>query len=242
MHYAKVKNVAPSQMRRQIEDALAERRWSLDDLLRKLGFINLASGREQFAALFLTGKNTQLLRRVSARLEIDHETLTGERHFADYEEYLRYTFKPFLLRVPSKTRPSNIFPVAMAGLNAFLRVDTFPLLRTASESLQDKVIARSIREDYERRATITNFGEIVGYAYYYAFGKARAYAVTGERLVDGEIVSMTVGATLRTNRAALAAAGGVIPRIQNRVTGEILGDPPETNGASPAEAPPATNL
>ncbi len=227
MPYVKVKTIDPAHIRRQIHSALAERHWSLDDLLRKLGYIHLAQGRKDFACLYRFGDNTQLLRRLSTILEIDPEELSGERCFDDEEEYLRFTFAPCLLRVPSRTTPANIFPVALSGLNAFLRVDSFPLLRKASERLQDRIVAERIREDYARRSTILNFGDIIGYAYYHAFGEARAYAVTGERLPDIEIVPVTIGATLRTNRAALAAHGGVIPRMQSTKTGEVFTNRPD---------------
>jgi predicted transcriptional regulator len=91
MWYVKTKDVSPQEIRRQIEEALAAQGMSLDDLLRKLGYFKLKEGRERFEKLYAGEEDVQLLRRVSARLGIEHEALSGERVSTDFVEYLRFT-------------------------------------------------------------------------------------------------------------------------------------------------------
>jgi hypothetical protein len=132
----------------------------------------------------------------------------------------RLTFVPFLLRVPERTRPGQIFPVAMAGLKPFLQVGRFSKLLEASDADRHAYVSKKIQEDYAKRQN-TIFGSIIGYAFYYEFCQARAYSIEGELLVGYEIEPVTINAVLSVSRSALAAHGGVIPRLKNRDTGEI---------------------
>ncbi|MCK9172216.1 MAG: hypothetical protein M0O99_01860 [Desulfuromonas thiophila] len=224
MYYVKVKSVSPHLVRNHIETALEQRNLSEEDLIRKLGYLHIDQGRRDLAKLYCSGKNFLLLRRISALLQLDHEAVSGERRFENYEDYLRFTFEPTLLRVPAQQRPSSITTVAFVGLSRLLCVGKFAFLRKASEGAQDLFIARQIREDYAKRDNIMSFGKIIGYVFYATFDQARAYAVTGERLTQVEIVPVTVSATAETNRCVLARHSGIIPRLRSLETGEILSD------------------
>ena len=224
MYYAKVKNVNPSLVRIHIETALVQHNLSEDDLIRKLGYLHIEQGRRDLTNLYCSGRNTVLLRRICARLELDHETVTGERSFENHEDYLRFTFEPTLLRVPARQRPNSITTVAFVGLSRLLCVGKFAFLRKASDGAQDLFIARQIREDYAKREDIMSFGKIIGYVFYATFDQARAYAVTGERLTEVEIVPVTVSASASTGHSVIASHSGIIPRLRSIATGEILSD------------------
>ncbi|MDD2558160.1 MAG: helix-turn-helix transcriptional regulator [Desulfuromonas sp.] len=226
MRYVKLREVEPAHRRHQIEAALAQKGWSLDDLSRKLGYLHLERGRADIAELLQTGENVQLLRRISTRLGLDHEEFSGERPFAELEDYLRFTFKPVLLRVPSSTIPSPIFPVAFAGLNRILRVDKFPELLDAPTAQQDQVLRQRIREDYVNNYLVMCFKYTIGYVFYYKFGQARAYSVRGESLPHVSVLPVGAHAEVRTKYAAIAAHSGAIHRLKDIETQEIYENTP----------------
>ena len=239
MRYVTISELDPARVRQGLEAALKEQNIEVDDLLRRLGYLHLNDGRQAFAYLLEHGTDIHLLRRITARLGLDHEALSGERPFADYDDYLEFTFVPVLLRVPTNTRPGQIFTVLFAGLKPFIQVATFPELKNASVEERNRVIAPRIRDDYAEKKRLS-FGETLGYAFYHTFCQADAYSVDGEPLPDFEIVPVTIGTNIRVNRSALAGKGGVIPRLRCRATGEIYTTLPERSGArADAEEIPA---
>lgn len=231
MRYVKIRDVDPAHIRQGLDNALKEQNIEVDDLLRRLGYIHLKDGRRHYAQLREDGEDLLLLRRITDRLGLDHEALSGERPFADYDDYLEFTFVPVLLRVPTNTRPGQIFTVMFAGLKPSIQVDTFPELINASEEERNRIIAPRIRADYAEKKR-SSFGDTIGYAFYHAFCQASAYSVDGEPLPDFDIVPVTIGINVRTNRSALASRGGIIPRLKCRATGEVYTTLPERPAAN----------
>lgn len=227
MWYVKVKDIPPAEIRNQIEEGLVKAELSLNDLLRKLGYIKLKEGKDKFQRLYDGHDDIQLLRRVSYYLGLDYEKLSGEISFTDMVEYLKFTFEPVLLRIPERTRPSQIFPVAFCGIQSFIQVAKFPKLLGATEAEQHLTVRERIRADYANFTVVRLFGPIIGYAYYYEFCKAKAYSVTGEILEDYEIEALTFETTLSVSKASLAAHGGFIPRLKNKLTGKMVAECPE---------------
>jgi hypothetical protein len=167
MWYAKVKDVPPAETRRQIEAALIEQGMTLDDLLRKLAFPNFQQGRERFDRIFAGEEDTQLLRRVSSRLGLDHESLSGERVFEDREDFLRFTFVPTLERVPEDLDPTK----HPGGMQLMLLPRIFvakrlPGIAELPCQEQHREIAKVIRADMEKtKGGVPGFGDIIGYAF-----------------------------------------------------------------------------
>jgi hypothetical protein len=174
--------------------------------------VTFRKGRERFDRLYAGGEDVQLLRRVARLLELDLEQLSGEKEFDSEEEYLRFTFVPCLMRVPERTTPSQIFPIAFAGIDRFLKVDAYPQLLNATPEALNKKIRQEILRDHEKHVT-TFFGATIGYAFYYAYGEARAYSTVGEELPAVSVVGYDARASLTVGARPLTGAKGAVPRF-----------------------------
>jgi hypothetical protein len=192
--YAQAREVTPEELRQGIESALADRGMTLDDLLRQLSFLPLQKGREAFARLFAGEEDMQLVRRVSARLGIDHETLSGEREFTDREEYLRFTFVPRLERVPEHERPtSNPLGGMISMVAAYLQ-------DSAAQSNEEylREVSELILIDMEKTGgRQIFFGKIIGYAFYHSYDEAIAFSTAGEYLPEMEVCQGRMHAVIK---------------------------------------------
>ena len=84
MRYVKISELDPTRVRQGLNAALKEQNIEVDDLLRRLGYLHLKEGRRDFAHLLEHGTDLVLLRRITERLGLDHEALSGER-LPDFE-------------------------------------------------------------------------------------------------------------------------------------------------------------
>lgn len=218
MWYAQVQQLpSPADRKQLIEEAMNRKNWTQDNLIDKLGFPYRSRGYQALGKLFSGEDNRQLLRRIAKHLDIPSEQLTGERAFEQKLDHRKFTFVPTLVKVPASTRPQQIMPVAMFGVDRFLHVDRYPQLLHANEHEQDQLMAKVIPENYaENDRTI--FGAITGYALYYAFGKARGYAVNGERMEHVEVHVVSVGTSVNSGSRRLGDGKGSILRLVDQTT------------------------
>lgn len=220
MWYAKMRDVPITETRNQIEGALEAQGWTLDNLIDKLGYLTYQKGRDRFARLYSGEEDVQLLRRVANHLNLDAETLYGEKSFDNEDDYRRFVFAPYLVRVPEKSTPSQIFPVALFGVNRFIMVGTYPQLLTASPEEQNSFIQKEIVRDYAENPDVHFFGATIGYTYYHAYGEAQAFSIAGERLPDILVVDRIARATLRAGSSPIADNQVAIPRFSHKASAD----------------------
>lgn len=222
MYYARIRPIDLEQMRRLITQALEARGWSRDDLLRRLGHVRMPHARRELQCLLDRGDDMQLLRRIGEHLELDQEELTGERAFQNADDYLEHVFEPCVLRVPSSSRPRQIFIPAMAGIRTLLQVASFADWQNFSAPQRRQLLRDIICQDYAQQH-MTIFGDILGYAFYEEFGTPpRPYSVSGEPLEGVDVESVAVSAGIRLDRARVALHQGHIPRFRDLHTGKRL--------------------
>ncbi|MBD1399991.1 hypothetical protein [Pelovirga terrestris] len=194
MWHAQIKELPSTQTRRElIEQALSAQSMTADGLIRKLGHINMTLGRLHLDALLQGEENRPLLRRVAALLHISTEELIGERVFTDHEEYQRFVFVPTLLRIPEKTTPNQIMPVALAGIDRFLCVGRYPEMLNIQPQYQDEILGAMIREDVAANE-MGIFGRVVGYAFLPSYDDIRAYDTNGQLIPNALVNKIYVAA------------------------------------------------
>ena len=189
MYYAWVRAVGHGEAVQLIEAELGRRQMSRLDLVRKIGYPLVVKGLAELEQFF-AGKDcsNKLRMKIGRALDIDHEELTGERGFEDEEEYLKFIFKPHLLRVPEHTRPSQITIFGMLGFGAVFIAAEFGEWSTSSPVERQAKIRQAILGDMSKRQEVTLFGKILGYAFYSEYDKpAIAYSREGEELPGMEI-------------------------------------------------------
>jgi len=169
-------------------------------------------------------KNEQQLRlKIGEALSIDHELLHGERGFEKYEDYCRFDFKPYLVRIPTNTRPSQICPIGFVGYEFSFIVGRYKELLHVPFKEQMKFIKEKIDSDNIKHNDIVPFfGKKLGYAFYSDYEKPPVpLSLDGSVLQDMEITyngefSCNVSVS---SRVIAEAAHFVIPRLTPRTLG-----------------------
>lgn len=213
MWYAQIKTLpSAAELTQRVDDALKRKNWSRNDLIDKLGFPYRAPGHQALDKLFRGDDNRPLLRRIAKHLDIPLVEVTGERAFDQQLEYRMFTFVPTLVRVPESTRPRQILPVAMAGVDYFLRAGRYPELLDAPPAERDRLMAEVIPRDYADHPR-TIFDDVTGYALFYAFGQAQGYGVDGRRLDNVSVDIVNVSTFICSGKHRLSDGRGVIARL-----------------------------
>lgn len=213
MWYVQINELPTEKTRRHlIEQALVHHSITADDLIRKLGHVHMSLGRLHLKALLQGEENRPLLRRIATLLQISTEELIGERVFTDREEYCRFVFAPTLLRIPEKTTPNQIMPVALAGIDRFLCVGRYPEMLKIQPQYQDDIIGAMIREDFDRNNRGI-FGAIIGYAFLPSYDDIRAYDTDGRALPNAVVTKTRVSAHSSVSSKDIDSSSGFICRL-----------------------------
>ena len=213
MWYVQIEKLPSEQTRRNlIEQALVDHSISVDDLIRKLGHVNISLGRVHLEALLQGEENRPLLRRIAALLQINTEDLIGERVFTDSEEYRRFVFAPKLLRIPEKTIPNQILPVILAGIDRFLCVGSYPEMLKIQPQYHDDIIGAMIRDDFSQNEK-SIFGKIIGYAFQPSYDDMRAYDTDGRLLPNVVVTKTLVSAHAGAGSSNIGSSGGFICQL-----------------------------
>lgn len=203
--------VDPGEVARQTAAALAARGMTAEDLAGQLHYCSLERSQEkieQVLAGTLDLEQLHILRKVAEILQLDPLHYCGERWFFHGDDYQRYLFRPYLMRVAERSRPSQITIAGFYGLTRCFLVATFPDLLNRSWAEQQDVVRAAVVADLAQRDVVPFFGKTVGYAFFHEYGAARPLSLTGE-----ELAGMRVKIT--------ACCAGVVPIGLSRNVGVV---------------------
>jgi len=187
MFFVQVADVSFNEALNIIHAALGEQGVTHKELVKKIGYPFERRGLEDLE-MYFSGTHPhemQVRTKIGNALGIDHETLTGEREFENKSDAKRFSFVPYLVRVPENTRPSQITIFGFFGFNrAFIAGRYRSLLHKPLEDHLD-YIKIEIQNDTEFKGNVPFFGLKLGYAYYWNYDQpAIAFSVDGELLHD----------------------------------------------------------
>lgn len=225
MYYSKSHEVPHDKAVKTIREAMNAQNISFLDLVERIGYSFRHKGLEDLD-LFFSGmhKNERQLRlKIGEALSIDHELLHGERGFEKYEDCCRFDFQPYLVRIPSNTRPSQITIFGFVGYEFTFIVGRYKELLHMPFEEQMKFIKKKIERDNNKHNDfVPFFGEKLGYAFHSDYERLPVpLSLDGSVLKDIEITyngqfSCNVSVS---SRVISETAHFVIPRLTPQVLG-----------------------
>jgi hypothetical protein len=187
MNYVKVNNVSYEEAIKVINCTLENQGISSGDLVKRIGYPFERKGMEEIE-LFLSGghpKEGRVREKIGNALNIDRELLFGERGFENFEDAARFSFYPYLIRVPEETRPSQITIFGLVGFERVFVAGRFRNLLNKPLAEQLEYVRNEILNDTEHKGSVMLFGKKLGYAFYWDFEQpAVALSVAGELMED----------------------------------------------------------
>lgn len=181
---------------------MTERRWSIAELAKKLGYTNINRGIRRIRQCLEEGiSNPYLTERLVSTAGMDKETLmkaladtrSEKKRLAmesreKEETEARSRFRPYLYALSSSIRPPFITAYALFGGDE-LRIIPLPEdILNRNMEMQFQVIKESIA-GYRNRFhdTIPLFGPLTGFIFQYTFDDGMALSI------DGDVVSDNTG-------------------------------------------------
>lgn len=215
----KLHDFNPAEAARLVASALAARGMDLVELSRQLQYCSLERSMQKVERV-LAGAAVQeevhILRRIGEILAIDQERLCGEKWFFDEDDYQRYLFRPYLMRVAENTRPSQVTMAGFYGLKRCFLVASYPELLHAARAEQLEVVKLDVLWDMEKSPITPFFGRTIGYAFFHAYREAVPLSVEGDMLEYVEVVSSACCGGVSVRGKALAGGYVHVPRFAAR--------------------------
>jgi hypothetical protein len=209
----------PAEAARLTAGALAGKGMNRGELARQLHYCSLERSLEKVEKVLagtITLEEIHILRRIGEILGIDQERLCGEQWFFDADDYQRYLFRPYLMRVAEHTRPTQVTMAALYGLKRCFLVASYPELLSATREEQLEVVKLDVIWDMRKLPITPFFGKTVGYAFFYEYRKALPLSVEGEDLAGVEVAISTCCSEVSLGEAKAAGRVVHVPRFVSR--------------------------
>jgi hypothetical protein len=153
---------------------------SRTELVRRLGYSNLAGGHKVLNGILRTGiilTTTHIARHLAVALEVEDSFLVSVIEASEWQlrdEYraqvlaresaYRATFRPHLRTETARSRPEPLFIAALMGTARLRHVPLPDREWQLDAEERDAMVKRAILDHYEtHHGRIISFGEIVGY-------------------------------------------------------------------------------
>ena len=153
---------------------------SRTELVRRLGYSNLAGGHKVLTGILRTGivpRTTHIARHLAAALKVQDSFLVSVIEATEWQlrdEYraqvlaresaYRATFRPHLRTETARTRPEPLFIAALMGTVRLRQVPLSDRAWQLDAEGRDAMVKRVILNHYQtQHGRIISFGEIVGY-------------------------------------------------------------------------------
>lgn len=190
--YVKISDIDRLKTSILLEDALTENKITVSELASQLHYCSLERSEAKIVKIlegFADENDLTVLRAISDILKINSEDFFGEKRCASHKEYIeeynRLHFVPHLVRVPEKTRPSQITIFGFVGFERVFVTGRYRNLLNKPLSEQLNYIENKIKNDTECKGSVMFFGKKLGYAFYWDFDQpAVAFSVDGKLLED----------------------------------------------------------
>jgi hypothetical protein len=201
---------------------------SRTELVRRLGYSNLAGGHKVLTGILRTGivpKTTHIARHLAAALEVDDSFLASvieasewqrrDEHRAQVlarESAYRATFRPHLRTETARTRPEPLFISALVGVSRLRHVPLADDVWSLRVDERDAQVKRTILDHFRaQHGCIPTYGEIVGYTLVTLPGYLVDFGITfdlnGDRAGSMFAVQRLSEATLGTKRGDTRLTG-----------------------------------
>jgi len=226
MYYSKLHEVPHDKAVKTIKEAMNDQNITVLDLVERIGYPFRHKGLDDLELFFSSvHTNEQQLRlKIGEALSIDHELLHGERGFEKYEDYCRFDFKPYLVRIPTNTRPSQITIFGFVGYEFTFIVGRYKELLHMPFEEQMKFIKKEIDKDNNKHNDfVPFFGKKLGYALYSDYERLPVpLSLDGSVLQDMEITyNGEFSCNVSVNSRVIAeTAHFAIPRITPLLSGQ----------------------
>jgi hypothetical protein len=153
---------------------------SRTELVRRLGYSNLAGGHKVLTGILRTGivpKTTDIARHLAAALDVEDSFLVSVIEATEWQlrdEYraqvlareagYRATFRPHLRTETARTRPEPLFISALVGVSRLRHVPIPDDVWSLRADERDAQVKRTILDHFRaQHGCIPTYGEIVGY-------------------------------------------------------------------------------